>query len=67
MGGHAGQRDDESSSLGQTLRSHARARWPQITDTAVTFRGQFAYVTATLTDGNTLPLCRLRYNGSASR
>lgn len=29
------------------------------------FRGGFAYIDATLTDGDTLKLCRLRYGGSA--
>ncbi|MGB8380166.1 MAG: hypothetical protein WCG47_02765 [Dermatophilaceae bacterium] len=32
----------------------------------VRFRGAFAYISATLTDGGTLPLMRLRYGGSAS-
>ena len=54
-------------SLDQTLRARARQRWPQIAHTAIRFHGHFAYVTATLLDGDTLTLCRLRYNGSASR
>ena len=31
------------------------------------FRGRFAYVDGQLPDGEVLPLCRLRYAGSASR
>ena len=31
------------------------------------FRGTFAYVTGHLPDGDTLPLMRLRYGGSAAR
>jgi len=33
----------------------------------VRFRAQFAYVDGHLTDGQVLPLCRLRYGASASR
>ena len=31
------------------------------------FRGAFAYVTATMPDGDSMPLMRLRYGGSAAR
>jgi hypothetical protein len=31
------------------------------------FRGAFAYVTARLPNGDTMPLMRLRYGGSAAR
>ena len=33
----------------------------------VRFRGQFAYVDGQMPDGEVMPLCRLRYGGSASR
>lgn len=33
----------------------------------VRFRGAFAYVSARLRDGDTMPLMRLRYGGSAAR
>jgi hypothetical protein len=33
----------------------------------VRFRGRFAYVDGELPGGEVLPLCRLRYSGSASR
>jgi hypothetical protein len=52
-------------SLHYRLVTHARARWPQVTDLDVRYRGQFAYATAHLADGTTQPLIRLRYGGSA--
>lgn len=54
-------------SLTQTLQSHAREHWPQLTDLQVRFRGQFACVDgATADDEQPLPLCRLRFLGSAA-
>ena len=55
------------TSLGQRLTSHARARWPQLSHVKVRFRGNFAYIDGHLHNGERLPLCRLRYGGSASR
>lgn len=55
------------TSLGQCLSDHARERWPALDRIEVRFRGQFAYITGHLHDGDALPLCRLRYGGSASR
>lgn len=55
------------TSLGQRLNTHARARWPTLHRVEVRFHGQFAYITGHLPDGEPLPLCRLRYGGSASR
>lgn len=54
-------------SLAQRLRARARARWPQLVDVQVRYRGQFAYVIATLAEGELVPLMRLRYGGSAHR
>jgi hypothetical protein len=54
------------TSLGQKLRERARQRWPQLASIGVRFRGQFAYITGQLADGQELPLCRLRYTGYAS-
>lgn len=42
-------------------------RWPQLERVVVRFRRQFAYIDAQLISGEILPLCRLRYRGSASR
>jgi hypothetical protein len=51
-------------SVRQRLTARARDRWPQITELHVRHRGVFTYVEATAEAG-TLPLCRLRYVGSA--
>ena len=59
--------ESTKTSLQQRLSAHVRQRWPDLTRVEVTFRGAFAYVTGTLPDGDTLPLMRLRYGGSANR
>jgi hypothetical protein len=73
---HAGGHDQETmaappastrTSLQQRLSARARERWPQLDGVDVRFRGAFAYVTARLPDGDTMPLMRLRYGGSAAR
>jgi hypothetical protein len=48
------------------LRGRARERWPQLARVDARFRGQFAYISGRLPDGETLPLCRLRYGGHAT-
>jgi hypothetical protein len=55
------------TSLKQRLTAHARDRWPELAGIEVRFRAQFAYIDAHLATGETVPLCRLRYAGSASR
>lgn len=55
------------TSLPQRLRARAKERWPQLAAVHVRYHGQFAYVTGELTDGQQLPLMRLRYSGSAHR
>lgn len=55
------------TSLQQRLTAHARTHWPQLASLTVRFRGAFAYVDGQLPDGDTLPLMRLRYGGSAAR
>jgi hypothetical protein len=55
------------TSLGQRLNTRARDRWTALAKVQVRFRGQFAYIDGVLADGDILPLCRLRYGGSASR
>jgi hypothetical protein len=54
------------TSLGQRLRQRQRERWLTLGGVHVRFRGRFAYVDGELHDGEVLPLCRLRYAGSAS-
>ena len=55
------------TSLQQRLSARARDRWPQLAGVDVRFRGAFAYVTANMPDGDSMPLMRLRYGGSAAR
>jgi hypothetical protein len=55
------------TSLQQRLSTRARERWPELAGIDVKFRGEFAYVTGRLKDGDTQPLMRLRYGGSAAR
>jgi len=44
---------------------HAQQNWPQLDKVQVTCRGVFAYAAGVLPSGETLPLFRLRYGGSA--
>ncbi|HTE69437.1 MAG TPA: hypothetical protein VK942_11870 [Actinomycetes bacterium] len=53
-------------SLGQRLLQRRRERWPGLADVHVRFRARFAYLAGELEDGEVLPLCRLRYQDSAS-
>ena len=53
------------NSITVRLLDHAEAHWPQLTRVQVTYRGAFGYVTGVLRDGEHIPLCRLRYGGSA--
>ena len=57
--------ESTKTSLAQRLRARAKGNWPQLADVHLRYRGQFAYVTGELTDGEQLPLMRLRYGGSA--
>ncbi len=59
--------DSTKSSLEWKLRARAKDRWPDLQSVSVKHRAGFAYVTGHLSDGEALPLCRLRYVGSASR
>jgi len=61
----ASLQEPTKTALAHSLQAHARQHWPQLADLRVRFRGQFAYLDAELTDGDVLPLCRLRYLGSA--
>jgi hypothetical protein len=53
------------SSITLRLLDHAEARWPQLQKIETSYRGAFAYITGVLPDGEKIPLCRLRYGGSA--
>jgi hypothetical protein len=58
--------ESTKTSLEQRLTQRARNRWPDLARVEVRFRAQFAYIDGHLPDGEVLPLCRLRYAGSAS-
>ncbi len=66
MGGMPKVPDSAKSSLQYKVSARARERWPQLSDVDVTHRAAFAYLTGVLPNGEKLPLCRLRYGGSAS-
>ena len=53
------------TSLQQRLSARARERWPDLAGIDVKFRGEFAYVTGRLPDGDTQPLMRFRAGRSA--
>jgi len=53
------------SSVTLRLLAHAEQNWPQLKRVEVTCRGAFAYVTGVPPGGEKIPLCRLRYGGSA--
>jgi choline dehydrogenase-like flavoprotein len=58
--------ESTKTSLTQRLNIYAQTRWPDVERIEVRFRANFAYVSARLRDGGDVPLCRLRYSGSAS-
>ncbi|WP_217631012.1 hypothetical protein [Modestobacter sp. DSM 44400] len=59
--------ESTKSSLNRRLRTHAHTNWPQLADSTVRVRGACACAQGQLADGETPPLCRLRYGGSAAR
>lgn len=58
--------ESTQSSLRQKLHARQRERWPQLANVTVRYRNRFAYVDGVLPDGDTIPLCRLRWGHSAS-
>ena len=53
--------------LASRLHSHVREHWPDLAGVSVRLRANFAYIDGEVRDGPTIPLCRLRYGGSANR
>jgi hypothetical protein len=52
--------------LARRLEARRQQRWPQLADLTIRYRTTFAYLQgATVDDDYPLPLCRLRYLGSA--
>ncbi len=58
--------DSTKGSLQWKLAARRRDRWPQLQEVRVRYRANLAYVDGVLPDGDVLPLCRLRYGGSAT-
>jgi hypothetical protein len=58
--------DSTKSSLHWRLADRARERWPDLTEVRMRYRANFAYVDGALAAGPVIPLCRLRYLGSAT-
>lgn len=58
--------ESTKSSLEWKLEERQRQRWPQLRSVRVRYRGNLAYVDGILPDEDVLPLCRLRYGGSAT-
>jgi hypothetical protein len=58
--------DSTRNSLHWRLAARARERWPDLAEVRMRYRAGFAYVDGVLADGEVLPLCRLRYVGSAT-
>ena len=52
-------------SINWRLLHHAGTHWPELDKVHVSYRGGFAYVSGVLPSGEQIPLCRLRYGGSA--
>jgi hypothetical protein len=57
--------DSARNSITLRLLDHAEKHWPQLHRVQVTSQAGFAYVTGILPGGEQIPLCRLRYGGSA--
>jgi hypothetical protein len=58
--------DSTKDSLHWRLADRARERWPDLAEVRMRYRANFAYVDGLLADGPVIPLCRLRYVGSAT-
>jgi hypothetical protein len=58
--------DSTRWSLDYRLSDYAREHWPDLKGVKLRFRSNFAYVDGEIVDGPTIPLCRLRYAGSAT-
>jgi len=58
--------DSTKTSLRQRIQARARERWPQLNDIHIRHQGAFAYVAGEPHRRTTLPLFRLRYNGSST-
>ncbi len=53
-------------SLAHRLALRRQERWPDLGELIIRYRGSFAYVAGVTSNGDALPLFRLRYLGSAT-
>ena len=53
--------DNTRRLLTRRLNDHRAARWANLTDLSIRFRGDFVYLTSTDFTGDPMPLCRLTY------
>jgi hypothetical protein len=53
------------NSITSRLLDHAEQNWPQLVKVRARYHGSFVYITGVLSDGEQIPLFRLRYGGSA--
>jgi hypothetical protein len=51
--------------VADALDGHAYTRWPQLEEITTTWRGSYGYLTAWLTETESIPLCRIQYLGDA--
>ena len=58
--------ESTKSSLEWKLEERQRQRGPQLRSVRVRYRGNLVYVDGVFPDEDVLPLCRLRYGGSAT-
>jgi len=56
--------DPARNTLTRRADHHRRERWPGLSNLNVRRRSSFAYVAGSTTDGESMPLFRLRYLGS---
>ena len=61
----AGIAQTTKDQLEHRLAVRARTRWPNVAQVRVRYRAAFAWIDAQLSDGELVPLIRLRYLGSA--
>lgn len=61
----AGVAQTTKDHLEHRLAVHARTHWPHIAELQVRYRAAFAWIDAELSNGELVPLIRLRYLGSA--
>ncbi len=49
--------------VADALDGHAYTQWPRLEEITTTWRGSYGYLTAWLTETESIPLCRIQYLG----